>query len=405
MRIKSLFFFFVLLVMVPYTMKAESASRNLFSVLLGKSETEIQNKMSGLWHHFFTPGDLAKYEQQSECSVYYESVDSMAFILDTGNNDVRTEGMSYGMMISVQLNHRKEFDKLWKWAKRYMAYPSSSAWDGYFCWQCRPDGTKIGESNASDGEIYFVTALYLAAERWHEPTYAVEADKILSKVQGKDGKVKGVYSMFDKKTSLVTFCPTEDVHWFSDPSYCLPAFLDYWAVKSSGPTNFWNKTATAARQLLIRSSHPTTGLYPDYCLFDGTPYSWPGAVYNTSRYQFDAIRCAMNVGMDYYLCGKDKKRQSETMRRLLTFFDRENYRHGHYDLDGTNGDDSYSIGMIGANAVGAFALMDGNAGDRALAKKYVQTLWDAVPPSGKWRYYQGMVYFLSMLHVSGQFSL
>ena len=53
MRIKSLFFFFVLLVMVPYTMKAESASRNLFSVLLGKSETEIQNKMSGLWHHFF----------------------------------------------------------------------------------------------------------------------------------------------------------------------------------------------------------------------------------------------------------------------------------------------------------------------------------------------------------------
>lgn len=67
--------------------------------------------------------------------------------------------MSYGMMISVQLNHRDVFDKLWRWSKKYMAYPKGSEWDGYFCWQCKPDGTKIGTSNASDGEIYYVAAL------------------------------------------------------------------------------------------------------------------------------------------------------------------------------------------------------------------------------------------------------
>jgi hypothetical protein len=43
--------------------------------------------------------------------------------------------------------------------------------------------------------------------------------------------------------------------------------------------------------------------------------------------------------------------------------------------------------------------------DRALAREYVQRLWDVQPPTGKWRYYVGMVYFLSMLHISGNFAL
>ena len=65
-----------------------------------------------------------------------------------------------------------------------------------------------------------------------------------------------------------------------------------------------------------------------------------------------------------------------------------------------------SEGMAGANAVGAFALADSdNEEDRALAREYVQRLWDVQPPTGKWRYYVGMVYFLSLLHVSGNFTL
>lgn len=62
--------------------------------------------------------------------------------------------------------------------------------------------------------------------------------------------------------------------------------------------------------------------------------------------------------------------------------------------------------MAGANAVAAFALASSDdEADRELAKEYVQRLWDVEPPTGKYRYYEGMVYFLSMLHVSGHFSL
>ena len=381
-----------------------AADHNLFASLLGKSSAEVDSRIDSVWTHFFTPGDLSRYEADGETTVYYEVGDSMAIILDTGNNDVRTEGMSYGMMISVQLDKRTEFDKLWRWAKTYMAYGADSPWDGYFCWQCGLDGTKIGGSNASDGEIYFVTALFKAADRWGDPRYAREANEILRKVSAKDGKRTGVYNLFDDATRLVTFVPNEEVHWYSDPSYCLPAFLDLWAEKADTNNNFWREAATQARWLLKASQDTVTGLFPDYCQFDGKSYRRPNFPYNTDRYQYDAIRCAMNVGMDYYLTGKAAADQQTMMRRLLRFFKADGFQHGQFNLDGTEPADGYTEGMAGANAVGAFALVDSDRDeDRALAREYVQRLWDVNAPTGKWRYYVGMVYFLSMLHVSGHF--
>ena len=379
---------------------------NLFSTLLGKSDAEVKARIDSVWTHFFTPGDISKYDADGEKTVYYEVGDSMGIIVDTGSNDVRTEGMSYGMMISVQLDKREVFDKLWRWSKTYMAYPADSPWDGYFCWQCSLDGKQIGQSNASDGEIYFITALFLAADKWNEPRYTADANEILHKITSKDGKATGVYNLFDDSTRLVTFVPNEEVHWYSDPSYCLPAFLDLWAEKADGKNDFWSEAADRARWLLEASQDSLTGLYPDYCLFDGKPYHRPNFNYATDRYQYDAIRCPMNVGMDYYLTGKSKDTQRTMMRRLLTFFKNDGFRGGQFNLDGTEPTGNYTEGMAGANAVGAFALADSdNEEDRALAREYVQRLWDVQPPTGKWRYYAGMVYFLSMLHVSGNFAL
>lgn len=388
--------------MVSLTASAE----NLFSTLLGKSDKEVEQRLENVWNHFFTPADLGKYEEPGETSVYYETPDGLAFIMDTGNNDVRSEGMSYGMMISVQLNHREQFDKLWEWSKRHMAYAPDTEWDGYFCWQCRPDGTKLGGSNASDGELYFITALFLASERWNDARYADEANEILAKIMNKDGDKTGVYNLYNRDNGLITFVPDRMGRGFSDPSYQLPAFLDKWARTASSDREFWEKAATEARRHLIASSHPSTGLYPDYSEYDGQAYRWPHAGYDTSIYMYDAIRCAMNVGMDYYLCGKDKSNQREVMWRLLNFFKEDGFRHGHFALDGSNAFGDYSRGMDGANAVGAIALASSDMPEyRQLAKEYVQRLWDAQPPTGKYRYYEGLVYFLSMLHVSGRFSL
>lgn len=395
----------LLILLVAGILSASAANaENLFSSLLGKSQQEVDERLNQLWQHFFTPGDIKLFDADGQKSVYYETADGMAFVMDTGSNDVRSEGMSYGMMISVQTNHRTEFDKLWRWAKTHMAYPKDSPWDGYFCWQCTADGKQIGTSNASDGELYFATALFLAAERWNEPRYAEEANEILQKTMSKDG-TGGVYNLYNRDNCLITFVPDEVGKEFCDPSYQLPAFLDKWAKVAAKDRKFWKKAAKAARQHLIDSADPMTGLYPDYSNYDGTAYRWPRAGYDTSIYMYDAIRCAMNVGMDYYLCGKDKSRQTEVMARLLSFFKSDGYKHARFSLDGKKRMDSYTQGMLGANAVAAFALANSTQENRQLAKEQLERLWNSQPPTGKYRYYDGMVYYLSWLHVSGSFSL
>ena len=132
--------------------------RNLFNEYLGISQQQTDRKMEQIWNHFFV---------NEKTKVYYESDDNTAYIYDTGNQDVRTEGMSYGMMICVQLDKQAEFDKLWRWAKKYMLY-TSGKWSGYYAWHCTPHGVKIGKepSCASDGEIYFITSLFFASHRW-----------------------------------------------------------------------------------------------------------------------------------------------------------------------------------------------------------------------------------------------
>ena len=57
--------------------------RNLFNEYLGISQQQTDRKMEQIWNHFFV---------NEKTKVYYESDDNTAYIYDTGNQDVRTEG-------------------------------------------------------------------------------------------------------------------------------------------------------------------------------------------------------------------------------------------------------------------------------------------------------------------------
>src|ERR1035438_7498050 len=120
--------------------------------------------------------------------VYFETGanenGTLAYMTDWANNDARTEGMSYGMMIAVELDKKREFDALWNWAKTYMLVTDrKNPSVGYFAWSMGTDGTPRSTGAAPDGEEYFTMALYFAAHRWGNGTgiynYQAEADKIL----------------------------------------------------------------------------------------------------------------------------------------------------------------------------------------------------------------------------------
>ena len=88
----------------------------------------------------------------------------MAYIEDIGNSDVRTEGMSYGMMIAVHSIKSRVRPAL-EMGQIYM-YQKDGPYKGYFAWHCATDGKQLASNPASDGEEWFVTALFFASTRW-----------------------------------------------------------------------------------------------------------------------------------------------------------------------------------------------------------------------------------------------
>ena len=365
----------------------------MFKELLNKTDNEVATKVNAAFQQIF-------YGNSTQ-QLYYPVGTDMAYILDVNNNDVRSEGMSYGMMICVQLDKKAEFDKLWKWAKTYMQYASGN-YTGYFRWQMNTNGTVKGDSPASDGEAYFVTSLFFAANRWGNGTginnYAAEAQDILNKVMSKTG-AGSVYNLFNANSKLITFVPYGDSYGFTDPSYNLPGFWELWKRWSTSNTTFWAQTPDVSRKLLRDASHSTSGLTTDYSEFNGQPKE---VSYNADadRFMYDAWRTIMNIGMDYHWFKADAQQLAIT-DRYLTFFKNQGTSYkNHYDWNGANAGGDHSTGLVACNAVASLSTTN-----TTLATPFVQEFWNVGIPTGTYRYYDGMLYMLGLLNVSGNFKV
>lgn len=393
---------------------ATKSYRNLF-LENGHSEQEINKKIVDAFQQLFH-GDSATQK------IYFPAGKNengpLAYILDVNNNDIRSEGMSYGMMIAVQLNKKAEFDALWNYAMTYSyvddaAHPS----EGYFAWSLKRDGTPNSETPAPDGEEYFVTALYFAAARWGNGegiyNYKVWADKILTTMRHhpeKSGPVMGgrtqtVGPMVNEEHKMILFvpngAPNSGGRAFTDPSYHLPAFYELWA--KWGPEedrSFWKAAADTSRNYFIKATHPQTGLAPDYGHFDGRPVDVPWNP-NAKRFAYDSWRTAMNWSVDWSWWQKDP-RQQELSNRIQTFFSSQglNTYGSVYTLDGQLVIPAQAQGLVATNAVASLAATHDSA------KEFVEALWNQpVPDTFGGRYYSGLLHMMSLLHCSGQFRI
>ena len=355
---------------------------------------EIQAKLDAAWDQLFYGND--DFER-----VYYPVGEDMAYIMDIGNGDVRSEGMSYGMMIAVQLDKQEEFDRLWKWAKTYM-YQSDGPYQGYFAWHCTTEGEKLDSNPASDGEEWFATALLFASNRWGDREgmfdYDAQAQEILDVMLHKEeSKNDLATNMFNLEKKQVVFVPKigRDSS-FTDPSYHLPAYYELWSRVAQRDQEFWKQAAQTSREFFKMAAHPQTGLMPDYANFDGTPYGSD----EHKDFRFDAWRTLSNVAVDHAWFAADSW-QVEQSNRVLKFLASQGIDSypNQFALDGEPLSSDHSTGLLAMAAVAALAA------DPEIGKPFVQELWDAETPSGKWRYYDGMLYMLAMLHASGNFNI
>ena len=341
----------------------------------------------------------------------------LSYLTDWANHDVRTEGMSYGMMIAVQMDKKADFDALWNWARTYMyvsdpRHPSN----GYFSWSCKTDGTANEETPAPDGEEYFAMSLFFAANRWGNGkgiyNYQAAADALLHTMRHREVKTgmtrfgpRTVGAEVNESAQMILFVPSVMEHPFTDPSYHLPAFYELWA--KWGPVEdraFWAQAAEASRAFFVKTADAKTGLAPDYANFDGTPHltKFP----QSGNFGYDAWRTASNWSVDWSWWHAAPQEQLLSDRVQAFFVAQGIDSYGPvYKLDGTPlgatkglTHEDHPTGLVGTNAVASLA-----ATDRKRGALFVDALWTAPIPQGTGRYYDGMLYLMSLMHVSGRF--
>jgi oligosaccharide reducing-end xylanase len=398
--------------------------RNVFAEL-GKTQADIDAKIALAFGTYFSTTD--------ENRIYFEFGADEAYVKDIAHDDIRSEGMSYAMMLTLQRNDRTKFDKLWRFALRRMRiqdpkHPNTRG----FAWAVDTAGKICDENSAPDGEEYFAMALYFAHHRWgssggQKPEdYGYWANELLDMMKNRppvsgpryrridtgpdDGlpctgemkpdQVTGV-PLFDAAAKQIRFNASQGQDW-TDPSYHVPVFYNLFALW--GPpadASFWNAAAATSRAFLGRAMHPETGLAPEYANYDGTPHhvSWNQ---NSAKFAYDAWRVGGNVGMDWAWAMQPGGEQRARADALIRFFHAQgptSYK-ALWELDGKNGTGSHSPGLVAMNAVATLATTDAV---KTEAAAIVEDLWNTALPTGKYRYYDGLLYSFALLHLSGQY--
>jgi len=392
--------------MVPWEKGAWETGkyRNVF-LEAGYKQADIDAKLAKAYSDLF----------EGPHRVYFEVGDSMGYVSDLKNKDARTEGLSYGLMVAVQLNKKDVFDRLWRWSKKYMQHQSGPR-EAYFAWSLEPkSGKHNAEGSASDGELYFVTALLFAANRWGNDTginYYGEARRILDAMWSKDG-TEGIKNVLNVEHKQITFVPEKWGYDWTDPSYHLPAFMEMWAeYAQDGHEQFYRECADTARAFLHRACAAKTGLNADATDFMGVPRTMGP---KQGAFRYDSWRVPMNIAMDYSWFAQDKEWQQDYGRRIQNFL----YCRGidtfedQFNLDGTLPDWvlpaggfqklRHSLGLVSTSA--AASLM----GTQAKSWAFVDAVWNAkLEPyeDGYFDpYYDGLLYLFSLMHLSGNYRI
>lgn len=369
--------------------------RNLWKEY-GYSEEEVKNRLEAAFQTIF-------YGTEEE-RFYHEAGADMGYLEDTGNHDVRTEGMSYGMMVCVQLDKKEEFDRIWKWVKTYM-WMSEGEGRYYFRWSCNTDGTPNSDGPAPDGEEFFAMALFFASNRWGDRegifNYSQEARNILSECVHKGEEDHPGEPMWDRERKLIKFIPGVD---FTDPSYHLPHFYELFALwAKEEDRDFWKQAAQASREYLHLACHPDTGLSPEYSEYDGTPHTEHVEQFGRHDWYYsDAYRTMANIGLDSLWFGKDpwQKEIAQTFQEFYCVKQQEHW-DGVFLVDGTRLEEKalHPVAVIAVNAQASLAAK--GEFSRACMEKF----WNTPLRTGDRRYYDNFLYLFAFMALSGNYRI
>ncbi|OQX69331.1 MAG: hypothetical protein B6A08_05450 [Sorangiineae bacterium NIC37A_2] len=316
-----------------------------------------------------------------------------------------SEGIGYGMLLTVAFDDREAFDGLLAYSKRmrvegralmhWLRYGCDAHWDTKY--------NDYPDNAASDGDLDVAMALIQASCRWGDNKYLEEAKPVI-----KDTKEH----MFMEDNGKLVLQPG-DSSWFDmmgggcvNYSYFAPAYYREFAKVTPEDADFWNRAADDSYPLLAAASHPETGLVRNWGSAGGgdATAGCHNAYIRSASYGDDAARTPWRIAVDYLWHGKtEAKAWNDKVTNWVKSVGIKNTVQW-YNLDGSTDDEApspedHTAINVGPFAVGAMTL------DPETVESFAAEL--VAIPAGEGdhdgEYFPRMLKALSLLALAGKF--
>ncbi|HYQ44149.1 MAG TPA: glycosyl hydrolase family 8 [Polyangiaceae bacterium] len=314
-----------------------------------------------------------------------------------------SEGIGYGMLLTVTYGERPAFDGLLAYAKKMHDDNGLMHWLRYGC-DAHRDTKYSGspDNSASDADLDVAMALLMAKCKWGDAKYGDEATQVINAIRK---------NMFMDVSGLHVLQPGDST-WFNDLgagcinySYFAPAYYRAFAKQVSADADFWNKAAEDTYELLAKASNSSTGLVRNWGSVSGGSATSDcfNAYKRADSYGSDAARTPWRIATDYLWNTTPKAKawtdkltqwvKSQDIKKVVKW----------YNLDGTPDMqaatwDAHSAITVGPFAVGAMTLDQATVNDFA-AELIAIPVTDGTAEAN---YFPRMLKALSLVALSGQ---
>ncbi|WP_117385778.1 glycosyl hydrolase family 8 [Acetivibrio cellulolyticus] len=330
---------------------------------------------------------LREWEDWKSSRITTSGAGGYRRVQTSGSQEFTTcsEGMGYGMLLSVYFNERDLFDDLYSYAKKYFNGT------GLMDWSIDANGKVASTGAATDGDEDMATALVFAHKRW-----------------GSSGTINYEQEAKNYINNLFKYCVEPGTYvlkpgnWGGsdalNPCYFVPSWYRIYADFTGNKD--WLKVADKCYEVLdqIEKFNNKTGLVPDWCKADGTEQRL--AVWNgTSKYEYsyDAARMPWRIALDYSWYGTEKaKVYCDKVSAFFKNIGPENIVDG-YSLTGQKIGQYHNPAFVATAGAGCLTGEDLDFGQKMFNESV------KVKDSAPYDYYGNTLRMLTLLYMSGNF--
>ncbi|MCP2026407.1 endo-1,4-beta-D-glucanase Y [Flavobacterium sp. HSC-32F16] len=254
-----------------------------------------------------------------------------------------SEGIGYGMLLSVYMADKTLFDGLWLYYKDNLNVNKVMNWKINGC-----SGTS-GYNGATDAELDAAFALIVADYQWSSAgtiNYKNDATALISAIKN-----------HEVEANSYVLKPGDQFggSQITNPSYFSPAYYRAFGTFTND-TAFWNQVAAKSYTVInnnLTKNNAVGGLVSDWCEASGAYSSQAGGYANAGKmYTYDAARTPWRIAVDYLWYGNA---DAKAYAKKSSDFVRINLGGSLNIKDGYNQNGNASGQWHNATFVGAFA--------------------------------------------------